>query len=139
MGVTIASPAYSEGPVSWVGPERSLASTGSWVGSVIASASSEMSRRAVAASKIGKTCVEAPTSVKSGTRALIRQSHGPLPGGPAEQNPGQWHKVCVHKSVGCWHHAHPPKRRRWRGEYRMESRVCRCETKVAVSQFGVRC
>ena len=87
---------------------------------------------------MGRTCKDAPTSAKPVPQVLMRQSHGPLPRGAAEQNPGQSRKVCVHKAVGCWYHEHPPKRRQWMGGYRTEIRVCRCETELVISQFSVQ-
>ena len=98
-----------------------------------------MSRRVAAASKMGTIHVEAATRAKPGPRALIRDSHGPLPVGAAEANPGQWHKACVQEAVGCWHQGHPPERRRRVGGERVESMVGRWETELAVSQFGLRC
>ena len=110
--VASVGPACPECPAGWVGPVRSSHGAGGWVGPVSAAVSSGMSRRVAAASKMGTIRVEAATRAKPGPRALIRDSHGPLPMGAAEANPGQWHKACVQEAVGCWHQGHPPERRR---------------------------
>ena len=113
--VTSVGPACPECPAcpaGWVGPVRSSPGAGGWVGPVSAAVSSGMSRKVAAAFKMGTIRVEAATRAKPGPRALIRDSHGPLPVGAAEANPGQWHRTCVQEAVGCWHQGHPPERRR---------------------------
>ena len=72
---------------------RSSAGTKGWVGHVSALISSGMSRQVAVASRMGMICVEAATSARPGLQALIRESHGPLPVGAVEVNPGQWHRV----------------------------------------------
>ena len=137
-GVASVGPACPECPAGWVGPVRSSPGAGGWVGPVSAAVSSGMSNRVAAASRIGTIRVEAATRAKPGPRALIRESHGPLPVGAAEGNPGQWDRVCVQEAVGCWHQGHPPARRRRVGGYRVKNMACRWVTELAVSQFGVR-
>ena len=88
-GVASVGPACPKGPAGWVGPVRASAGARGWVGPVSVAVSSGTSKRVAAVSKMGTIRLEAATRAKPGPRALIRDSHGPLPVGAAEMNPGQ--------------------------------------------------